>query len=166
MEGTEEYRWKMLTEYMNDTDIEQSQVSSELPNHIQLHDEHVQIKSSDATRDATERLHADTTEGQFTASRASDTDQKHIKDYKTGVGTRLHEAGQEESKYEYELQPPSTGEKRRRLRRTQFADLFVGAAPPAHGKCFRTAVDYTPLLDKEDTKVAAKEIRTLPGLRH
>ena len=27
-------------------------------------------------------------------------------------------------------------------------------------------MDYTPTLDKEDTKVAAKDIKTLPGLRH
>jgi hypothetical protein len=27
-------------------------------------------------------------------------------------------------------------------------------------------VDYTPSLNKEDTKVAAKDIKTLPGLRH
>ena len=27
-------------------------------------------------------------------------------------------------------------------------------------------MDYTPSLDKEDTKAAAKDIRTLPGLRH
>jgi hypothetical protein len=38
MDGTEEYWWEMLTEYMKDTDTEPSQVSSKLSNHIQLHD--------------------------------------------------------------------------------------------------------------------------------
>jgi hypothetical protein len=73
-------------------------------------------------------------------------------------------AGMEESKDQ--LQPPSTGEKRRRPRRTQHADLLLGAGKPTHGKRSRSVVDYIPSLDKEDTKVAAKDIRTLPGLRH
>jgi hypothetical protein len=76
----------------------------------------------------------------------------------------LHDAGKEESKDK--LQPPGIGEKRRRSRRTQLADLLAAATPPAHGKRFRTVVDYTPSLDKIDPKVAAKDIRTLPGLRH
>ena len=156
MEGTEEDWWEILTDYMKDTDTEHSQGTSEAPNLSQLHDGQVQANSLEATGDATERSPAGTTEGQSADTQASDTDQ-------TGAGTQLHEAGQEESKDEPQL--PRIGVKRRRSRRTQIEDLLAGAALPV-GKRIRTAVDYTPSLDKEDTKVAAKEIRTLPGLRH
>jgi hypothetical protein len=70
MEGTEAEWWEILTDYMEDTDIEQPQGSRELPNHIQPHDGQVQTNSLFSTGDATERLHAVTTEGQPTASRA------------------------------------------------------------------------------------------------
>jgi len=156
MEGTEEDWWEILTDYMKDTDTEHSQGTSEAPNLNQRSDGQPQAHSLEATGDATERSPAGTTEGQSADTQASDTDQ-------TGVGTQLHKAGQEESKDE--LQLPRIGVKRRRSRRTQIEDLLAGAALPV-GKRIRTAVDYTPSLDKEDTKVAAKEIRTLPGLRH
>ena len=136
----------------------------ELPNHMQPHDGQVQTNSLNATGDTTERLHAVITEGQLTAPRTSEKHLDDVKDLKSRVETQSRVAGKEESKDE--LQPPSTGEKRRRSRRTQLADLLAGVEPPAHGKRSRSVVDYTPSLDKEDTKAAAKDIRTLPGLRN
>ena len=67
MEGTEADWWEVLTEYMEKTDIEQ--LSRVRPNQ-QLHVGKVQTNSLDATGDTTERLHATTTEGQFTAAQA------------------------------------------------------------------------------------------------
>ena len=116
----------------------------------------------DPTGDATERLHAVITDVRLTAPRATEGRLDNLKDNKARVETQLHMADMEESKDE--LQPPSTGEKRRRPRRTQLADLLSGAEPPTHGKRSCSVVDYTPSLDKEYTKVAAKDIRTLPGL--
>jgi hypothetical protein len=89
----------------------------------------------------------------------------NLKDLKAGVETQSHMAGMDDSKDELQ-QPLSTGEKQRQPRQTQLADLLSAAEPPAHGKRPPSVVDYTPSLDKKDTKVAAKDIRTLPGLRH
>ena len=131
---------------MKDTDTEHSQGTSEAPNLSQLHDGQVQANSLEATGDATDRLPAGNTEGQPADTQASDTDQ-------AGVGTRPHEAGQKESKDE--LQLPRIGAKRRRSRRTQIDDLLAGAALPV-GKRFRTAVDYTPSLERHYTEVEKK----------
>ena len=79
--------------------------------------------------------------------------------FKATTETQSHMAGKEESKDE--LPHPRAGEKRRRPRRTQLADLLTGAELPAQEKRSRSVIDYTPSLDKEDTKVAAKDIRTL-----
>jgi hypothetical protein len=58
------------------------------------------------------------------------------------------------------------GKKQTRRRRSQLDDLITGAPSLPQGKRTRSAVDYTPTLDKEETKIPAKEIRTLPGARH
>jgi hypothetical protein len=149
------------TEYMEEKDIKQ--LARELPN-SQTQVEQVQINSEDATGDTTERLHGTTTEEQPTAAQASGMDLEDRNLAKAGNERKLHETGTEESKEE--VHPKNIGGKRRRPRRTQLADLLAGAEPPTHGKRSRTAADYTPTLDKEDTKVAAKDIKTLPGSRH
>jgi hypothetical protein len=73
-------------------------------------------------------------------------------------------AGQEEGKEE--AQQAIAGKKRRRRRRSQVADLLAEAVLPIHEKRLRSAVDYTPTLDKEQTKISAKDICTLQGTRH
>jgi hypothetical protein len=111
MEGTEADWWEMLTDYMMDSDIEQHQVAREPPTNMQTYDGQGQSNSLDSTGDATERLHAVTTEGQHTAPRVSGEGLDNLKDLKAGVETQSHIASMEESKDE--LQPP-TGEKPRR----------------------------------------------------
>ena len=58
------------------------------------------------------------------------------------------------------------GKKRTRRRRLQLDDLITGDPSLPQGKRTRSAVDYAPLLDKKETKIPTKEIRTLPGTRH
>jgi hypothetical protein len=70
-------------------------------------------------------------------------------------------AGSKESKEEQ----LSTCPRKRRTRRRR-SHLLAGAALPNHEKRTRSAVDYTPTLDKEKTKNPAKEIRILLGTRH
>ena len=72
-------------------------------------------------------------------------------------------AGKEECKEEQA--PTSVGKKRTRRRRSQLEDLTTGAPSAPQGKRTRSAVDYTPTPDKKETKIPAKEIRTLPGAR-
>ena len=57
--------WEVLTEYMEEKDIEQ--LARELPN-SQTQVEQVQINSEESTGDTTERLHGTTTEEQPTAA--------------------------------------------------------------------------------------------------
>ena len=59
--------------------------------------------------------------------------------------------------------PKAVGNKRTRRRRAQLDDLTIGAPSLPQRKRSRSAVDYTPTLDREETKIPAKEIRTLPG---
>ena len=144
---------------MKEKDIEQ--LARELPNQ-QSQVGQVQTNAEEATGVTTERLHATTTEGQPTAAQTLETDLDNRKVPTAGIEMKPRQTGTEESKEE--VQVMSTGGKRRRSRRTQLADLLAGAEPPTHGKRSRTAVDYTPTLDKEDTKCAAKDIKTtLPG---
>ena len=72
--------------------------------------------------------------------------------------------GMEECKKEQV--PKAVGKKRTRRRRSQLDDLISGAPSLPQGKRTRSAVDYTPTLNREETKVPVKEIRTLPGARH
>ena len=86
---------------------------------------------------------------------------------KTDMDEELHgrsAAGNEECKEEQI--PKSVGKKRTGRRRSQLDDVITGAPSLPQGKRIRSAVDYTPTLDKEETKILAKEIRTLPGARH
>ena len=62
--------------------------------------------------------------------------------------------------------PKCVGKKRTRRRRSQLDDLISGAPSLPQGKRTRSAVDYTPTLDEEETNIPAKELRTLPGARH
>jgi hypothetical protein len=82
MEGTEADWWEMLTDYMVDSDIEQHQVAMEPPINRQTYDSQGQSKSLDSTGDATEQLHAVTTEGKPTAPRASGEGLDNLKDLK------------------------------------------------------------------------------------
>ena len=99
MEGTEADWWEMLTDYMEDTDMEQLQLSREQPNQ-QLHDGQVQTNSLDSTGDTTEGLHTTSTEGQLTAPRALEMDLDNRNVLQAGIEMQSHEAGKEESKDE------------------------------------------------------------------
>ena len=72
--------------------------------------------------------------------------------------------GQEECKEEQVLKV--AGKKRTRRQRSQLDDLISEAPSAPLGKRSRSAVDYTPTLYKEETKIPAKEIRSLLGARH
>jgi hypothetical protein len=115
----------MLTDYMMKSDIEQPQETREPPTNMQTYDRQGQTNLLEPTGDATDRLHVVITEGQNIASRASGEGLDNLIDMKAGVKTQSLTAGKEESKDEIQL--PSTGEKRRRPRRTQLADLLAGS---------------------------------------
>ena len=104
-----------------------------------------QTPNQDSTRDQTETVMADKT------LREEETHTRPLE-------------GQEECKEEQVSKV--AGKKRTRRRRSQLDDLITGAPSAPLGKRSRSAVDYTPTLDKEETKIPAKEIRTLPGARH
>ena len=103
---TETDWWEVLTEYMEEKDIEQ--LARELPN-SQSQVGQVQINSEDATGDTTERLHVTTTEGQPTAAQALETDLDNRKEPTAGIEMKPHETGTKENKDE--VQPMSTGGK-------------------------------------------------------
>ena len=117
---TEADWWEVLTEYMEEKDIEQ--LARELPNQ-QSQVGQVQTNAEEATGVTTERLHATTTEGQPTAAQTLETDLDNCKVPTAGIKMKPHETGTEESKDE--VQPMSTDGKRRRSRRTQLADLLA-----------------------------------------
>jgi hypothetical protein len=73
----------------------------EPPNNTQTYAGQCQSNSLDSTGDATERLHAVTTEGSLTAPRTSEDGLDNLKDPKAGAETLSHMADMEESKDEW-----------------------------------------------------------------
>ena len=159
--GTEADWWEVLNEYMEEKDIEQP--ARESPTRLSQVGQ-IQNNEEETKGDTTDRLHETTTERQATAVQTLESDLGIHKVPTAGIDMKAHRTGTEESKEESPAR--ITGVKRRRSRRTQLVDLLASAELPPNGKRSRIAVDYTPTLDKEDTKVAAKDIKTLPGLRH
>ena len=126
--------------------------------------------ATDPTQSDTVRITAATSESETVWTPATDSTRAQTENVSAersetdAEGHPRSAAGKEESKEEQVSQ--SSGKKRTRRRRSQLDDLITGALSAPQGKRTRSVVDYTPTLDKAETRIPAKKIRTLPGARH
>jgi hypothetical protein len=128
------------------------------------------VTATDPTQSATAELTMATTESEPMQALTSDSTQAQAENVPTDRSDTDNEfhgwSAADNDKCMEEQIPKLVGKNQTRRRRSQLDDFITGAPSLPQGNRTCSAVDYTPTLDKEETKNPAKEIWTLLGARH